>query len=37
VPVSQRAINLMGLIRRAPKDVRLEVYEFLKRKFESRD
>lgn len=34
VPVSQRAINLLSLIRRAPKDIQLEVYNFLKRKFE---
>lgn len=34
IPINQRAINMLGLIRRAPKDVQLEVYEFLKKKFE---
>ena len=34
-PPDKRSINLLGHIRRAPKSVQLEVYEFLKRKFES--
>jgi len=35
VPVSQRAINLLQVIRRAPRDVQREVYGFLKRKFDT--
>ncbi|MGE5572094.1 MAG: HNH endonuclease [Bacteroidota bacterium] len=35
VPVDQRTINLLGLIRRAPKNVQIEVYRFLKKKFET--
>ena len=33
VPPDQRAINLLVLIRRAPRDVQLQVYRFLKKKF----
>lgn len=33
-PLEERAINLLGMIRRAPRDVQREVYEALKRKFE---
>lgn len=35
VPPSQRAINLLGLVRRAPRDVQVEVFDFLRRKFGS--
>lgn len=33
VPTSRDAISAMGLIRRQPRDVQLEVYEFLAKKF----
>jgi HNH endonuclease len=33
VPTSRDAISVMGLIRRQPRDVQLEVYEFLAKKF----
>jgi len=33
-PPDQRSINLLALIRRAPRIVQMEVFEFLKRKFE---
>ncbi|MGE0301173.1 MAG: HNH endonuclease [Phycisphaerales bacterium] len=33
VPTSREAISAMGLIRRQPRNVQLEVYEFLAKKF----
>lgn len=33
VPTSRDAISVMATIRRQPRDVQLEVYEFLKKKF----
>lgn len=33
VPTSRDAISAMGLIRRQPRNVQLEVYEFLAKKF----
>lgn len=33
-PPDMRAVNLLANLRRAPRSVQLEVYEFLKRKFE---
>ncbi|HAK97252.1 MAG TPA: HNH endonuclease [Planctomycetes bacterium] len=34
VPLSKRSINFMASIRRLPRDVQRQVYEFLKQKFE---
>jgi hypothetical protein len=31
---SERALNVLGVVRRAPKDVQEQVYRFLRRKFE---
>lgn len=36
VPTSRDAISVMALIRRQPRDVQLEVYEFLSRKFSTK-
>lgn len=35
IPPAQQAINVMGLIRRAPRDIQLQVLEFLTRKFKA--
>jgi len=37
VPPSQRAINLIGLIRRAPKEVQREILTFLLRKYRNEE
>jgi hypothetical protein len=36
VPTSRDAISAMGLIRRQPRDVQLQIYQFLAKKFEKR-